>query len=156
MLHVQRDDQADRKTSLAVRQIPPFSVSAHEVARIHVFGDLKPYQCLEETCPQADTTYASLRELRKHYANVHTLAEITRAGPASCPLCSEELTSSNIHTRFKHVGRHMEDIAFAVVPRQFEDWTFYSESSADSSHGLQDFAGALPRLPSPTLIRQFG
>lgn len=90
-------------------------------------------------CPQADSTYASLRELKKHYVNLHTSAEIL---PASCPFCSEdiseEISSSSLHARFKHVGRHMEDIAFAVVAHQYEDWKFYSESSTGSEENLHE------------------
>lgn len=32
--------------------------------------------------------------------------------------------------RSRHVGRHMEEIAFTVVTKPYEDWEFYSEASS--------------------------
>ncbi|KAL9607335.1 MAG: hypothetical protein Q9167_007743 [Letrouitia subvulpina] len=110
----------------------------------HVLYDLKPYQCLEEACLEEDATYASLHELKAHYIDMHPRAEIVYKSETnqfmSCPFCNEILEplpsrsppSSVLRSRFKHVGRHMENIAFAVVPRQYENWEFYSESTSGS------------------------
>jgi len=36
----------------------------------------------------------------------------------------------------KHVGRHMEEIAFAVVRKPYEEWDFYSDSSGQANHDI--------------------
>lgn len=43
-----------------------------------------------------------------------------------CLFCGEEI---RIDDHGKHVSRHMEEIAFAVVRKPYEDWDFYSDSS---------------------------
>ena len=43
-----------------------------------------------------------------------------------CLFCGEEF---RIDDHAKHVSRHMEEIAFAVVRKPYEDWDFYSDSS---------------------------
>lgn len=41
--------------------------------------------------------------------------------------CNSQLTTFE-KEQIRHISRHMEEIAFAVVPREYEDWTFYSDS----------------------------
>ena len=43
-------------------------------------------------------------------------------------------------SRGRHVGRHLEEIAFLVVPKAYEDWDFYSDSSTP------------PRVSSPNRL----
>ena len=44
------------------------------------------------------------------------------------PFCSEDI--GRIRTnRGRHIGRHMEEIAFAVVTKPYEEWDFYSSPS---------------------------
>ena len=48
-----------------------------------------------------------------------------------CPFCGE----SNLHvmgSRRRHVERHMEEVAFAVVSKPYEEWDFYSDSTSKS------------------------
>lgn len=51
--------------------------------------------------------------------------------------CNSELSTFE-KEQIKHISRHMEEIAFAVVPREYEDWTFYSDSE---SHLEKEKAG---------------
>ena len=95
--------------------------------RRHCFDDLKPYQCLEEGCSDADATYARLKQLKVHYVRLHPYAPLmTTMG--SCPFCAVTVTQK---LRFNHVGRHMEEIAYATVNRQYQDWQFYSETASE-------------------------
>ena len=95
--------------------------------RRHCFDDLKPYQCLEEKCSEADATYARLKQLRAHYVRLHPHDPLmTTMG--SCPFCAVTVTQK---LRFDHVGRHMEEIAYATVNQQYQDWQFYSESASE-------------------------
>jgi hypothetical protein len=60
---------------------------------------------------------------------------------STCPLCQEP-----IRDQFgRHVGRHMEEISFAVVTKPYEDWDFYDGSSGSSRgdclHKLRLVAG---------------
>ena len=99
--------------------------------RLHVLEDLKPYQCLEDDCPAAETTYSQLKALRKHYEEMHSSARIMLASKYTCLFCEDTLPAS-IGTRLKHIGRHLEESSFSVLPRQQEDWQFYSDSASKS------------------------
>ncbi|KIW92185.1 uncharacterized protein Z519_07169 [Cladophialophora bantiana CBS 173.52] len=92
-----------------------------------------------KACSTAESTYSGLQELRQHYHQEHGAADILHVMFLPCPLCSQKL-DSELRARFKHIGRHMEDIAFAVVPHQYVDWEFYSESatSSDDQHERAD------------------
>ena len=52
-----------------------------------------------------------------------------------CLFCGEQ-TEGKINSREKHIGRHMEEIAFAVVRKPYEEWDFYSDSSDPAHHGI--------------------
>ena len=45
-----------------------------------------------------------------------------------CIFCSEDLGFDRTK-RVRHIGRHMEEIAFAIVTKPYEAWDFYSVSS---------------------------
>ena len=45
-----------------------------------------------------------------------------------CPFCNEDIGFDLIE-RVRHIGRHMEEIAFAIVTKPYEEWDFYSDSS---------------------------
>jgi hypothetical protein len=45
--------------------------------------------------------------------------------------CNSQLTTFE-KEQVRHVSRHMEEIVFAVVPREYEDWTFCSVSENHS------------------------
>ena len=45
-----------------------------------------------------------------------------------CPFCSEDIGLDRSN-RERHIGRHMEGIAFAVVTKPYEEWEFYSGPS---------------------------
>jgi hypothetical protein len=55
-----------------------------------------------------------------------------------CPLCKEAIGPLSAMLELspkilgRHIGRHMEEISFAVVTKPYEDWDFYDGSSASS------------------------
>ncbi len=53
-----------------------------------------------------------------------------------CVFCGEQTGGKN-NSREKHIGRHMEEIAFAVVRKPYEEWDFYSDSSGQVTHDME-------------------
>ena len=51
-----------------------------------------------------------------------------RRASVACIFCGEATVGEN-NNREKHIGRHMEEIAFAVVRKPVDQWEFYSDSS---------------------------
>lgn len=49
---------------------------------------------------------------------------------AHCVFCGLECAHVTTES-LKHLSKHMEDIAFSVVPRAYEDWAFYSDSDSN-------------------------
>ena len=104
-----------------------------------MFADLRPYVCSFRVCDLADRQYLSKDAWLLHEDLNHSTefeAGHIRAGkkpdePSEsllCPFCGERMDRGEL-TRGKHLGRHMEEIAFAVVTKPYEDWDFYSTSS---------------------------
>ena len=52
----------------------------------------------------------------------------------TCVFCGEVLLEDGWEERVRHVGRHMEEIAFTVVTKSYEDWEFYSDASSSKLH----------------------
>lgn len=53
-----------------------------------------------------------------------------------CLFCGE----NNLHvegSRRRHLERHMEEVAFAIVSKPYEEWDFYSESSSEHSSDVE-------------------
>ena len=114
------------------------------MTRRHVMDDLKPYLCTFPDCSQADTTYISRRLYVNHEWKTHMKwkgrVDATKIENSCCPFCQEQLAYFDTRVRGCHIGRHMEEIAFNIVPKPYKDWEFYS----DSSHG-QPVSHARPR-----------
>ena len=108
-----------------------------------MINDLEPYQCLEENCWQSHKTYRSLHQLRMHYKVCHLTAALLSdlATTYQCVFCTEAI-AGKIRDRFKHVGRHMEDIVFSAIPKQYEEWEFYSETCSLESQQNDASRGA--------------
>ena len=69
------------------------------------------------------------------YLRVHDVIDSIKkpaGADISCPLCQE--TINRPQTRLSvHLGRHMEEISYAVVTRPYTSWKFYDESSLGGS-----------------------
>ena len=59
----------------------------------------------------------------------------SRMGPVKvhedtkCLFCGENNLSME-GSRRRHIERHMEEVAFAIVSKPYEEWDFYSDSSS--------------------------
>ena len=89
-----------------------------------------------------DFTYASFMDLYEHYRTWHEYSAVLVRSTLDYAFCSDRLPKKP-RERFQHVGHHMEEFAFAVVPRQYENWEFYIDSERES--------GSIPLLQSPNL-----
>ena len=58
--------------------------------------------------------------------------------PKTCVFCEEVLSSYNWKDRTRHLARHMEEIAFTVVTKPYEDWDFYSDASSVKNQGTDN------------------
>ena len=106
-------------------------------------------------CRKPDDDFASRAEYMNHELACHDhspcdgvingkLVTSDAQESTACLFCGEE-TGSGKNDRGRHVGRHMEEIAFAVVSKPYEEWDFYSDSSANNSVPLM---AAVPQLDS--------
>lgn len=95
-------------------------------------NDLRPYICTFPECGQAKRQYHS-----RHIFGIHEFREHVTptglTGRVSCPFCQKVFPKWKTAGRVRHIGRHMEEIAFAVVPKAYEEWEFYSNSSGGQS-----------------------
>ena len=103
-------------------------------------NDLRPYVCTAEDCNRPDETYSTVKDYLRHeiafHKMPHAVAPIDNfakiAGKSiACLFCGQQTTEGRgQHSRGRHIGQHMEEIAFTVVPKAYEDWEFYSEASS--------------------------
>lgn len=105
--------------------------------RRHVLGDLQPYVCTSHDCDQAEMTYSTSKAYVNHLRAKHRVSQKGESfkrlvRPVDCLFCGERLELSKKDATHLHVRRHMEEIAFTVVTKPYEDWEFYSNSSASS------------------------
>jgi hypothetical protein len=116
----------------------------------HVLEDLRPYQCVMDSCAQSEETFSSVKDLVKHHQERHSIKF------AECPFCDFNL-KADLHLQIKHMARHMEEIAFAVVPRPSENWEFYTSrgSSGKEDHRPTKASRSkgMSRIPVPTKRR---
>ncbi len=107
--------------------------------RNHVMNDLRPYVCTFMNCSQASETYASRSAFLDHEVHVHGKESRTLESSElsmqslheDCFFCGKVLPEAGLEERSRHVGRHMEEIAFTIVTKPYEDWEFYSDASTD-------------------------
>ena len=124
--------------------------------RTHVLQDLRPYLCTVENCDEPTTQFNSRRSLLLHEIRWHEMdlgpdlldlelgefepdlidLELRESATGVCVFCGEQ-TGGKTNSREKHIGRHMEEIAFAVVRKPYEEWDFYSDSSGPADHVIK-------------------
>lgn len=98
----------------------------------HVLEDLQPYTCTFKDCEVADHMYTSRAAFSQHEALEHSVVvpdpDPTENVDPEYLFCNEDIGFDRTE-RVRHIGRHMEEIAFAVVTKPYEEWDFYSVSS---------------------------
>ena len=114
--------------------------------------DLRPYVCTFQDCFRADYTYASRKAFLSHEHDVHgfegTYWRTRQRGlPKNCAFCEEVLSNYDRIDRSRHLARHMEEIAFTVVPKPYEDWDFYSDTSSVNYQGMHNYSTSHDDLP---------
>ncbi|KAH7072599.1 hypothetical protein BKA63DRAFT_46425 [Paraphoma chrysanthemicola] len=87
----------------------------------HVMDDLLPYMCPIAACASGEDMYARRRDLSAHLRLCHPLASCH-----PCPFCGK----SAEYDSTKHIGHHMEEIAFGVLSTAYEQWS-YDDTDSD-------------------------
>ena len=113
--------------------------------------DLRPYSCTFPDCFEAGKTYHSRTDFSRHESRNHVnwreIKRISRREPRrppsiTCLFCEEVLSISinlkDLEYRRRHVSRHMEEIAFTVVTKPYEDWDFYTDASSIKYQGTDN------------------
>ncbi|KAL8665547.1 MAG: hypothetical protein Q9168_007678 [Polycauliona sp. 1 TL-2023] len=91
----------------------------------HVFEDLQPYMCLDETCTTPQKLYTTRHEWVHHVDTMHRDDASSTAGSNShnedrdCVLCGIPQKERQQYDR--HVARHLQEIALFVLPRNDEE-----------------------------------
>ncbi|KAF8248009.1 hypothetical protein K440DRAFT_627729 [Wilcoxina mikolae CBS 423.85] len=119
----------------------------------HVLQDIRPYMCTFPDCPSPYETYSLQSDFLRHEIQIHLrschdvgvggsggfeslsrmgLEREELKGPSRCPFCTEGLPVEKLELG-RHLGRHMEEIAFAVVSKPYEEWKFYDDSASEKS-----------------------
>lgn len=115
--------------------------------RIHVRQDLRPYVCTVEDCDEPPTQFNSRRSHLLHEIRRYELEpgefdsdllewKLRERATGVCIFCGEQTGGKN-NSREKHIGRHMEEIAFAVVRKPYEEWDFSSNSFSQAPHDIE-------------------
>ncbi|KAF2489932.1 hypothetical protein BU16DRAFT_544278 [Lophium mytilinum] len=94
----------------------------------HVFEDILPYVCIYQGCTHATIPFENRDLWTSHLGLDHGLAPSWSR--QICPLC-HETTEEGQHALSMHFGRHLEEIALAVVPNGPDD------EGDDDGDGLQ-------------------
>ena len=91
----------------------------------HVFQDLQPYICLEQTCSTSQKLYTTRHEWVHHVNTTHRSEDFLVAGTDeqekgwSCILCEEPQKTRQQYDR--HIARHLQELALFVLPRNDEE-----------------------------------
>jgi hypothetical protein len=111
---------------------PPVFEPEQQETRCDVCGMTlnEPYICPVESCDDPAKTYTTWKRLHRHLEHSHP-SRPERMCLSYCFFCDQRIEST-IKEQVRHIGRHMEGIAFTIVPRAYEDLNFYSDSEPTS------------------------
>ncbi|KAH4291592.1 hypothetical protein HBH64_190360 [Parastagonospora nodorum] len=90
----------------------------------HVFDDILAYSCFFAECSDTHVFYENSEALMTHLQDDHGMD--VEVSDVTCPLCVK-FTSGDRDILSRHIARHMEEIALAILP-----------TGADSDEGLAD------------------
>ena len=124
--------------------------------------DLRPYVCTARECDHATKSFPSLNRYLTHEVGAHELfplecfsdweVQSKKEESILCLFCGERTQAGKGgNARGRHVGRHMEEIAFTVVPKAYEEWEFYSESSSANSQSYVQIKTRGPNRKTNTM-----
>ena len=119
--------------------------------------------CSVEECSESSKKFVTVGDYLKHVVESHKIGEdfllthlvrFRKQASIKCLFCDQVTTEgTGKDSRGGHVGRHMEEIAFLVVPKVYEDWDFYSDSSSSvpqSRRPSDSFVDRHPRSKGPS------
>jgi hypothetical protein len=66
-----------------------------------------------------------------------------------CPFCQELIAPGTLPLAH-HIGRHMEEVSYAVVSKPHEDWQFYGDTSSEGSSDQPAQEAAVSSLDLPS------
>ncbi|KAL9124583.1 MAG: hypothetical protein Q9217_006099 [Psora testacea] len=139
-----RDPGAERRLSNDIAHIKK---TIDKLEQIYVLQDLRPYVCTVEHRDEPTTQFDWRRALLLHGIRWHELEPVEfdsdllerRLKGSATGVCvfRGERTGGKNNSRENHIGRHMEEIAFAVVRKHYEEWDFYSDSSRSGHYDIE-------------------
>ncbi|KAL1848887.1 hypothetical protein Daus18300_013446 [Diaporthe australafricana] len=111
-------------------------ISTNSGWKQHVYGDLKPWICLEADCPTAHGTFSSRNDWVSHLALDHGMGPEWRM--IECPLCRVETGSGKLSIT-RHMSDHLEEISLAALPVdcEFDEESDGSEPDVDGKDNLE-------------------
>jgi hypothetical protein len=69
----------------------------------------------------------------------------------SCPICGDFVETWSTSVYCAHVCQHMEQIAFAIVTKPYEDWDFYTDNGSVACIAHED--NSPPVVPDEALSK---
>ncbi|KAI0124062.1 hypothetical protein BJ170DRAFT_638024 [Xylariales sp. AK1849] len=92
----------------------------------HLYADLRPWMCLDESCIAETTLFDSRLDWISHLALEHEMDPQWQA--FQCPLCCSD-TGAGKFAITKHLGGHLEEISLGALPIGV-DWESESDNSS--------------------------
>jgi len=89
----------------------------------HVMDDLLPYMCPISDCASGHMMFVRRQHLEVHLRTRHPLESFQQ-----CPFCDKNIELDST----KHMGHHMEEIAFGVLTTAYEEWS-YDDTNSEAS-----------------------
>jgi hypothetical protein len=96
--------------------------------------------CPITTCTDVDRTYGRRRDLSAHLKLCHPIETCRQ-----CPFCFNEAEPHPI----RHLGHHMEEIAFGVLTTAYENWSYNDTDSHVSTSSVQFKSPPLRKQKKP-------
>ena len=107
------------------------------LCRQHIYDDLRPYMCLDLSCPHSSGPFSSLHAWRAHLELDHGMGPDWKS--ISCVLCSEA-TGQGKRAITRHLATHLEEISLSALPSGVDP---ESESAAAATDTDEDYGEAL-------------
>jgi hypothetical protein len=116
--------------------------------RRHIFNDLQPYVCTQVICEAASQTFKSWSSWVQHESS-HLVLE---ASYRLFPFCPETKGPILTKTYFKHLSRHLPEIALAVLPQTHDSDL---DSDTQSNFGSDGAAVSQASIPEELIDPPF-
>lgn len=112
------------------------TIAQNSVWKQHIYGDLKPWVCLEADCGYSTDSFSTRNDWVSHLALEH---EMAKWHMVDCPLCRDEIGPGEPSIT-RHLSQHLEEISLSALPADHE---FDDESEGSKEHTEDDFTVAV-------------